>query len=117
MKKRWLPVVLGSVLAVVPTASAFAEGPSLEVFDGNDATWGCSGDAGVALPPNHCINLRSQGSTGVIKVFSPDPRWPQESVSTDEKSDTRPCPHDPAADPDGTWWSPQAGLWVCHHRP
>jgi hypothetical protein len=106
------PVVAGMLMAGGPAHGA----PDQDVFDGNDATWGCAGDDGVMLPQNHCINLRSRGNTGVIKVFPPDARWPQESVSTDPKTATRPCPHDPDAT-DGTWWSPLPGLWVCHHRP
>lgn len=110
-----LASAVGSMLLV--GSPAFAS-PNQDVFDVNDDTWGCSGDAGVMLPPYHCINVRSKGNTGVIKVFSPDARWPQESVSTDPKSDNRPCPHDPAAT-DGTWWAPPgtSGMWVCHHRP
>jgi hypothetical protein len=50
-------------------------------------------------------------------AFSPDPRWPQESISFDPRSDSRPSPHDPDADPDGTWWSPFPGAWGCHYRP
>lgn len=89
--------------------------PPKEPKDNNDNTWACEEEAG--LPPEHCINIKSKGNTGVILVFSPDERWPQEGVSTDPKSDGRPCPHDPDADPDGTWWSPAPDLWVCHHRP
>jgi len=98
------------VVGVEPAAAS----PDLDVFDDNDAAWACEAEAG--LPPNHCINVNSQGNTGVIKVFEPDARWPQESISFDPKSDSRPCPHDPAAT-DGTWWSPFPGAWVCHHRP
>lgn len=95
--------------------SAFAS-PGLDKFNANDAVWGCFGDPGVMLPPNHCINVKSQGDTGVVHVFAPDERWPIEGISTNPKSDTRPCPHDPDAT-DGTWWSPVPGVWVCHHRP
>lgn len=113
---REVAVVLAAVGAALFTAGPASASPDFEGFNRNDATWACSGDPGVALPPYHCMNAKSQGNTGVIKVFAPDPRWPQESVSTDPKSDSRPCPHDPAA-VDGTWWSPLPGLWVCHHRP
>lgn len=98
-------------------ATAATAAPPQEVFDANDATWACEAEAGI--PPAHCINIRSQGNTGIILVFEPDPRGPQESISFDPSSDTRPCPHDPGSD-DGTWWSvspENAGPWVCHHRP
>lgn len=98
-----------------PAGAAFAAPPT-EPFEENDAVWGC-GPLEGGVPPNHCINLKSDGNTGLIMVFEPDPRWPQESVSLDPKSDLRPCPHDPDADADGTWWSPLPGVWVCHHRP
>lgn len=103
--------VFGSM--VITTAPAMAS-PDQDVFDENNTAWACESEAG--LPPSHCINIQSQGNTGVIMVFEPDQRWPQESISFDPKSDLRPCPHDPAAT-DGTWWSPFPGAWVCHHRP
>ena len=103
-----------AAMSVALSGTAHAS-PDFETFDANDAVWGCAGDPGVALPPNHCINPKSQGDTGVIHVFAPDPRWPSEGISTNPASDTRPCPHDPAAT-DGTWWSPLPGVWVCHHR-
>lgn len=108
---------LAAVVLAVPllgATSASAEGPRQEVFDDSSA-WLCEGEAG--LPPYHCINAQSGGHTGVIKVFPPDPRWPQESYSVNPKADDRPCPWDPSADPDGTWWTPVPGLYVCHHRP
>jgi hypothetical protein len=95
------------------TAAAAGEGPPQEVFEDSSA-WLCEAEAG--LPPSHCINAKSAGHTGVIMVFAPDERWPQESYSTNPKADSRPCPHDPDA-VDGTWWSPVPGLYVCHHRP
>jgi hypothetical protein len=118
MKKTLLAlaVVAGASLGPFGVSAAHADGPKLEVFDANDSTWACAGDQGVELPPNHCLNAKSQGKTGLILVFSPDPRWPQESISFDPKADSRPCPHDPAA-LDGTWWSPFPGAYVCHHRP
>lgn len=100
-------------LMVAATGPAVAS-PDQDVFDENDVAWACEAEAG--LPPSHCINIQSQGNTGVIKVFEPDDRWPVEGISFDPKSDSRPCPHDPAAT-DGTWWSPFPGAWVCHHRP
>lgn len=96
------------------STSALAGGPPKDVIDGNNNTWACESEAG--LPPEHCINIRSQGNTGLIIVLDGDPRWPAEGISFDPKSDDRPCPHDPAAT-DGTWWSPLPGVWVCHHRP
>lgn len=115
MKKLVAALAVTVGVALLSVASTFAAGgPPIAVFDNQDGVWGCGPPF---VPPNHCINLKSQGNTGVIKVFAPDSRWPQESVSTDPKSDSRPCPHDPNADPDGTWWSPIPGLWVCHHRP
>ena len=118
MRRFLAAIAIGAAVTVVPIAVADpGDGPPMGPFDKQNAVWGCSPSDGVPLPPNHCINLKSNGNTGVIKVFSPDERWPQESISTDPKSDSRPCPHDPDADPDGTWWSPQPGIWVCHHRP
>jgi hypothetical protein len=104
-------------LLAVFAVSADAAGPSKDVIDRNDNAWACEDEAG--LPPEHCINVRSKGNTGVILVFEPDPRGPQESISFDPKADRRPCPHDPGSD-DGTWWSVSPnnqGPWVCHHRP
>lgn len=106
----------GAVLGVTAGAVS-AEGPPEEVFADNDGTWLCHEDPGSELPPHHCLNARSQGDTLVLHVFAPDPRWPQESASFDPKADTRPCPHDPDADPDGTWWEVGDGLYACHHRP
>lgn len=103
--------IVGTLMTVGGTAAA---APPQDVFDANNNTWACEAEG--QLPPSHCLNVQSQGNTGIIKVFEPDERWPQESISFDPKSDTRPCPHDPAAT-DGTWWTPFAGAWVCHHRP
>ena len=104
--------VIGSLMMGGPATAS----PPQDAFDDNNGTWACATEA--LLPPAHCLNIRSQGNTGVIKVFEPDSRWPQESISFDPKSDSRPCPHDPAAT-DGTWWTPPplVGAWVCHHRP
>jgi hypothetical protein len=104
-------------LLTVSASVADAAGPPKDVIDGNDGTWACEEEGG--LPPEHCINARSRGNTGVILVFEPDPRGPQESISFDPRADGRPCPHDPDSD-DGTWWSvspDNGGPWVCHHRP
>ncbi len=108
-----------AVLALVPAAgvagaTSAAASPPQDVFASSSA-WACEAAAG--LPPSHCINTQSRGDTGVIKVFAPDPRWPQESLSTNPKADLRPCPHDPSADEDGTWWElGDTGIFVCHHR-
>lgn len=106
-----MATVIGTLMMVGGPAAA---SPNQDVFDANDNTWACEEEGG--LPPSHCLNVRSNGNTGIIKVFEPDARWPQESISFDPKSDSRPCPHDPAAT-DGTWWTPFPGAWVCHHRP
>lgn len=106
--------VLGVVIVAVSMMTGGAAHAVPSQFDSNDAVWGCGPAEGV--PPNHCINRKSQGNTGLIRVFAPDERGPAESISTDPKSDSRPCPHDDV-DGDGTWWSPLPGLWVCHHRP
>lgn len=108
-------VLLAVGTVVASPAVASADGPPQAVFDDNPAFL-CEAAAEPDLPPHHCIIAKGGGSTGVIKVFSPDLRWPVESYSTDDKADTRPCPHDPDAT-DGTWWSPVPGLYVCHHRP
>lgn len=107
--------IAAAAFGLVPVGAGPASAaPDQGVFDEHDSAWACESEAG--LPPHHCINVNSQGNTGIIKVFEPDPRWPQESISFDPKSDLRPCPHDPDAT-DGTWWSPFPGAWVCHHRP
>lgn len=106
-----LLLAVGVVVAAPAVASA---DPPMPVFEDNPAFL-CEDEAG--LPPSHCINAQGSGTSGVILVFAPDPRGPQESYSTSEQADGRPCPHDPDADADGTWWSPVPGLYVCHHRP
>lgn len=114
LKRLLIVVAAGLVLLGSGMSGAQAAGPDPARFDANSA-WLCGAEAG--LPPFHCINAGfGQGNTSLILVTSGDSRWPQESASTDPKSDSRPCPHDPAAT-DGTWWSPLPGLWVCHHRP
>ena len=95
------------------TQSSDEAGPPKAPFENNDNSWLCEGDGFV---PNHCINTRSQGRVGNIMVFDPDPRGPQESVSTDPKFDDLPCNHDGNADSDGTWWEIIEGLFVCHHN-
>lgn len=115
MKKSMIGVAICALSVVGLGSSAFAGGPPKDVIDGNDNTWACEGEAD--LPPEHCINVRSKGNTGLILVLDGDPRWPAEGISFDDKADARPCPHDPMADPDGTWWSPFPGAYVCHHKP
>jgi hypothetical protein len=115
MKRMLLVVAIVGVMATVSAGAANAGGPNQAVFEQSSA-WACESAAG--LPPSHCVNVKSQGDTGNIKVFAPDPRGPQESLSFNPKADSRPCPHDPDADPDGTWWQvPGDGPYVCHHRP
>ncbi len=114
--KRMATVVAMSAVGVFGAAGvSAAAGPPIEVIDAKDDVWGCFGDEGVMLPPHHCINKKSQGKTGIILVFPPDDRGPAEGVS-DASADDRPCPHDPDS-PDGTWWEPVPGLFVCHHKP
>lgn len=108
-------LLLAAGVVVASPAVASAGGPSPEAFEDNP-TFLC-GPLEGGVPPNHCINSKGKGSTGVILVFAPDPRGPQESYSTNPQADTRPCPHDDDADPDGTWWAPVEGFYVCHHRP
>jgi len=105
-------LALAGAFAIVPVANA---SPNPETFDANPA-WFCQSE-GAPLPPNHCLNTKSSGDTLNLKVLEPDPRGPQESASFNPKADARPCPHDPDADPDGTWWEAAPGLYVCHHRP
>jgi hypothetical protein len=103
-----LTLALTAILLTAPTALA---DPDFDTFDAKDG-WICGADEG--LVDNHCLNTRSNGTTLNIKVFSPDPRGPQESASFDAKADDRPCPHDSGSD-DGTWWEFADGLYVCHH--
>lgn len=103
-----MTLALAAMLLMAPMALA---DPSIETFDAKDG-WICGADEG--LVDNHCLNARSKGTTLNIKVFSPDPRGPQESASFDAKFDGRPCPHDNGSD-DGTWWEFADGLYVCHH--
>ncbi len=106
-------VICGASLLGVGSV-AFAGGPPEDVLDGNNNTWVCGDEGG--LPAYHCLNIRSNGNTGLIIVLDGDARWPAEGISFDPKSDDRPCPNDPAAT-DGTWWSPFEGAWVCHRKP
>lgn len=109
MKRISIIVAVALVVLMVPTA-ALAD-PPYDKFDEKDG-WICGEAEG--LVDNHCLNVASNGKVWNIKVFSPDPRGPQESASTDPKFDDRPCPHD-SGSPDGTWWEFAPGLWVCHH--
>lgn len=114
---RRVPVALAAVaVMLLGTATAAVAGPD-QAKIGATKAFVCSPDA--PLPPYHCVNVKSKGNTGLILVFEPDPRGPSEGISSDPKSDSRPCPHDPDADPDGTWWAPPGteGIWVCHHKP
>ena len=112
--------VAAAAAMLLLSASPALAGPPLDVVRASDA-WTCW-DEGAPVPPNHCINTRSQGRTGIILVFPPDDRGPAEGISFDPRVADRPCPHDPDA-VDGTWWQPTlpdgstAPFWVCHHKP
>jgi hypothetical protein len=56
-------VVASAVGAMLWVGSPAFASPNQDVFDANDATWGCAGDPGVELPAYHCINVKSQGKT------------------------------------------------------
>ena len=103
--------ILTTVFAMMLVAGVAQASPSFDKFDEKDG-WICG--AAEGLVDNHCMNINSQGNVKNIKVFEPDPRGPQESLSFDPKADDRPCPHD-SGSPDGTWWEFNAGIWVCHH--
>lgn len=115
MRTRRITMVLTVVaLMMAVAAPAAMAGPPEAVFEANDDVWQCEGD-GFPVK-GHCMNIKGQGSTGVILVFE-DGFGPQESFSTNPQADRRACPHDPDADPDGTWWDADSpnGFFVCHH--
>ncbi len=103
------------VIGLIPVASA----QGLNQEDLERAGWACGGDAG--LPPGHCVNpgFGRPGphlSTFIIMVFGEDGDFHSaEGATFQPRADSRPCPHD-SESPDGTWWSPAPGLYVCHHR-
>jgi hypothetical protein len=102
------------VVGAIPVASA--QGLTQEKLE--NAGWACGGDAD--LPPGHCVNPGGGPgenlSTFTIMVFGEDGDFHSAEGATFQASaDTRPCPHDDES-PDGTWWSPFPGLYVCHHR-
>lgn len=110
-------LVVGAAAALVWSGSAAYAAPDHDVFDSKDQVWSCGGsDADAPVPPDHCINTKSFGTSNVGMIMVFDDRWPQESISLDPKANRRPCPHDPAAE-DGTWWEAGPGVYVCHHRP
>lgn len=109
--KRAIITAALTAVSLIALSSAAAAGPPLEPFEENDATWNCD----IGAPDFHCMNVRSKGHVGLIMVFPPDDRGPAESWSTDDRFDSRPCPHDP--DGDGTWYRAPSGVWVCHHKP
>ncbi len=111
MRSKITTAALTLLLILAMTSSPASADPAAEVFDDKDG-WICNADEG--LVDNHCLNTNSSGTVGNIKVFAPDPRGPQESISFDPRVDERPCPHD-AGSPDGTWWEFAPGVWVCHH--
>lgn len=114
IRRVLVPVALAALMVLGLAGGAVAVPDQGKI--GATEAFAC-GPEDAPLPPFHCINVKSKGNTGLILVFEPDPRGPNEGVSTDPKSDSRPCPNDPDADADGTWWSPMPGLWVCHRRP
>ena len=65
-RSRPLLALFSSTLALGLAAPASAGGPPRDVFEDNDRTWGCFGDDDAPVPPHHCINLKSNGSTGLI---------------------------------------------------
>lgn len=109
MIRRVLVPAALAALMVLGTAVGAVAAPRQSTIEATKA-FACEG-----LPAAHCMNVKSNGNTGLILVF--DPRGPNEGMSMDPKSDSRPCPHDPAADADGTWWEALPGLWVCHRKP
>jgi hypothetical protein len=112
MRTRRITMVLTVVaLMMAVAAPAALAGPPEAVFEANDAVWACG--PGEGLPPGHCMNIKGQGSTGLILVFEAG-FGPQESFSTSPQADGRACPHDEAST-DGTWWEALPDFWVCHH--
>jgi hypothetical protein len=109
MKKSTFVASAIAAALIIPAQAAFA-GPAEDTI-GQTEAFNC--DAG--LPPGHCINVKSQGNTGVILVFEED-GFRQEGISFNPKADARPCRHDDEAT-DETWWSPMPGTYVCHHTP
>ena len=115
MKRTTTTVATTLAALLLPAGAALAVGPDQDVIEATPA-FAC-GPLDAPAPPLHCVNVRSQGDTGLILVFEPDPRGPQEGISFNPRADDRPCPHDPDS-PDGTWWQPTDDpFWVCHHRP
>lgn len=102
-----------AVLALTLPQGAHAQSDSARsqsAFEDNDRVWLCGSDGFI---PDHCLNRRSQGRVGVIRVF--DERGPAEGVTHDPAFGARPCPQDPGAS-GGTWWQVLPGTWVCHRR-
>lgn len=112
MSRRFLAVLSVTAACLAVTGTAAAQGPPEEVID---AQWVCGPvESGGNLPPGHCVNPgKGGGHTFTVLVF--EDGFQQETVSTNPKADSRPCIHDPEAT-DGTYWSPQPGLYVCHHN-
>ncbi len=117
MKRTWTTNVAAAaaatamaIVGIAPTAGA--QGPPADVIDAN---WICGPvESGGMSPPDHCINGSSKSDTFTILVFE-DGVFRAELGSFNPKADSRPCPHDPDS-PDGTYWSPVPGLYVCHHN-
>ena len=116
-------LILGVVLllgTLVLAPAALASDQSTKEAAG----WVCGGDAG--LPPGHCLSpgtvknfdkTLANGGTFMIMVFDAAGNLlATEGATFKASADNRPCPNDPES-PDGTWWSPAPGLYVCHHQP
>jgi hypothetical protein len=124
--RRWLILGVVLVLAMLVLAPGALGAGHTDLSKKEAAGWVCG--AAAELPPGHCIspgtakNLEktaANGRTFQILVFDPEGNFlAAESASFHPGADARPCPHDPEADPDGTWWNPGVpGLFVCHHQP
>lgn len=119
---RRMMIVSALVALVLALVAPAAMGSALS--DKEDAGWACGAAAG--LPPGHCISpgtaknlakTAAKGGTFLIMVYDPvsGDLLSSETATFDEGADDRPCPNDPES-PDGTWWSPVPGLYVCHHQ-
>ena len=121
MKRLITAVTLAAMLLVVTAPSALASDQSTKEAAG----WGC-GEA-VGLPAGHCISpgtvknfdkIAAKGQTFQLLVFDEEGNFLTAEIATFKASAAdRPCPNDPEAAPDYTYWAfiPDV-LWVCHHQ-
>lgn len=120
MRRRFVVVGLLFSLVVLGVApAALASDQSTKEAAG----WACGESAG--LPPGHCISpgtaknfakIAAKGGTFLIMVYDGEGNFiSSEGATFKASADSRPCPNDPES-PDGTWWSPVPGLYVCHHQ-